>query len=76
MEALKNSSEVMGKVNSEMNISDIQSMVKNFQKESMKAEMNQEMMTDAMDMGDATEEADDVYNQILGEIGMDIEAGA
>ena len=27
-------------------------------------------MTDAMDMGDANEEADDVYNSILGEIGM------
>ena len=29
-----------------------------------------------MDMGEATQEADDVYNQILGEIGMDVEMGA
>jgi hypothetical protein len=31
------------------------------------------MMADAMDMGDTNEEADDVYNQILGEIGMSME---
>ena len=30
-------------------------------------------MSDAMDMGDTNEEADDVYNQILGEIGMNME---
>ena len=30
-----------------------------------------------MDMGaDQTEEAEDVYNQILGEIGLDVENGA
>ena len=30
-------------------------------------------MADAMDMGDDMEEADDVYNQILGEIGMNMD---
>ena len=29
----------------------------------MKSEMKQEMVADAMDMGDVNEEADDVYNQ-------------
>jgi hypothetical protein len=38
----------------------------------MKAEMISEMINDAMDMGEANEEADDVYEQILGEIGMEI----
>ena len=38
----------------------------------MKAEMNSEMINDAMDMGDANDEADDVYEQILGEIGMEM----
>ena len=41
----------------------------------MKAEMNQEMVSDAMDMGEVTEEADDVYGQILGEIGLNLEDG-
>ena len=42
----------------------------------MKLEMQGEMMTDAMDMGDAVdEEADDIYNGILGEVGLDV-AGA
>ena len=42
----------------------------------MKSEMKQEIVADAMDMGDVNEEADDVYNQILGEVGMSMEDGA
>ena len=42
----------------------------------MKAEITGEAMADAMDMGDTAEEADDVYNQILGEIGMDMEGAS
>ena len=42
----------------------------------MKAEMKQDMIGEAMDMGDATEEADDVYGQILGEIGLNLDDGA
>lgn len=39
--------------------------------------MQNDMVADAMDVGDAVgEEADDVYNAILGEIGMDVEVGA
>ena len=76
MDSLKSSSDIMNKVNGEMNISDISNMIKTFQKESMKAEMNSEMINDAMDMGDANEEADDVYEQILGEIGMEMNQGA
>ena len=62
MESLKASTGVMEKVNGEMNIKDIQTMMKSFTKEQMKAEMNQEMIGEAMDFGDANEEADDVYN--------------
>ena len=40
-------------------------------------EMQQEMMSDQMDMamdtGDMTEQADEVYSQILGEIGIGLE---
>ena len=66
----------MGTVNADMDISEISTLMKNFQKEQMKSEMKQEMVADAMDMGDVNEEADDVYNQILGEVGMSMEDGA
>mmetsp|Transcript_8224 Transcript_8224/g.13764 ORF Transcript_8224/g.13764 Transcript_8224/m.13764 type:complete len:86 (+) Transcript_8224:392-649(+) len=65
----------MGKVNEDMNIQEIQSMVKTFQKEQMKAEINSEMVNDAMDMGEGNEEADEVYDQILGEIGLQMQDG-
>ena len=43
----------------------------------MKAEIAGEQMQDAMDMGaDVEGEADDVYEQILGEIGMDMQGAA
>ena len=47
--------------------------MKEFAKETEKMNIQGEMMNDAMDaMGDGTteNEADEVYNQILGEIGM------
>ena len=51
--------------------------MKDFQKEQMKQEMNSEMIGEAMDIGDAnTEEADGVYNQILGELEMEVNMGA
>ncbi len=40
----------------------------------MKAECNQEAVNDAMEMGmgaDVDEQADDIYNGILGEIGLE-----
>ena len=37
--------------------------------------MNGEMVSEAMDMGDGVgEEADDIYNSILGELQMDIDS--
>lgn len=49
-------------------------MLKEFAKQSDKMEMQQEMMNDNMDMmmdtGDMEEQADEVYGQILGEIGI------
>ncbi len=62
MESLSGATKVMGAVNADMNIQEISTLMKNFQKEQMKSEMNQEMVSDAMDMGDDVEEADDVYN--------------
>ena len=70
MTALSATTGVMQKANAEMNVADIMKMMKEFEKEKMKAEINGEAMTDAMDMEDATGEADDVYNSILDEIGV------
>ena len=49
--------------------------MKEFAKESAKMELQSEMMTDQMDMmadPDQEGQAEDVYNQILGEIGMSL----
>lgn len=77
MGAMANSTKVMAGANSAMDVKSIAAMVRDFQKETMKTEMNNDMVGDAMDMGEGVgEEADDIYNSILGEIGMDIETGA
>ena len=77
MESMGTATKVMQKVNKDMNIQEISAMMKDFQKEQMKAEIAGEQIQDAMDMGaDVEGEADDVYNQILGEIGMDMQGAA
>jgi len=75
MKGLAGSSKVLEAMNDQMDISSIQTVLKNFNKESMKAEFNQEAMNDAMEMGmgDVDEQADDIYNGILGEIGLEYE---
>jgi hypothetical protein len=73
MKGLQGSSQVLATMNEQMDIQSIQTVLKNFQKESMKAEFNQEAVNDAMEMGmdNVDEQADDVYNGILGEIGLE-----
>ena len=51
MDAMKGCASTMSKVNADMDISSIQQLMKEFQKESMKMEMNGEMMNDAIDGG-------------------------
>ena len=56
-----------------MDVAGIRNTLKEFNKQMGKAEMNQEMQADAMDMmeGEGVEgDADEVYNGILGEIGL------
>ena len=73
MDSMGAATSVMQKVNADMSISDITHMMKDFQKEQMKAEIVQDGIADAMDMGaDVEGDANDVYEQILGEIGMDV----
>ena len=76
MEAMRSSNAIMGKTNEEMDVKAIGDLMKTFQKESMKSEMKMEFMQDAMDMDDTGEEADGVYEQILGEIGMQMDTEA
>ena len=77
-------------MNEKMDIKSIQDVLKTFNKESMKAEMNQDavkisyisncsnlQVNTAMDMnmGDVDEQADEVYEGILGEIGLEYKEG-
>uniref|UniRef100_A0A7S3SYF4 Uncharacterized protein n=1 Tax=Strombidinopsis acuminata TaxID=141414 RepID=A0A7S3SYF4_9SPIT len=74
MQALGGSTKVMQNINENMDIAQIRDVLKDFNKEMAKADMNGEMMGDAMDMmADPSEQADadDVYNGIMGEIGID-----
>ena len=73
VKSISGSSNVLAKLNDDMDIASIQNVLKNFNKESMKAEFNQEAVNDAMEMGmdNVDEQADDIYNGILGEIGLE-----
>lgn len=78
LDSLKGVNKVMTGVNAQMNPADMNKIMKEFAKETEKMNIQGEMMNDAMDMcGDADTEAqaDEVYTQILGEIGMSENAG-
>ena len=78
MGALKGSSAVMAKINEDMNVNEIRDVLKEFNKEMGKAEMKSEMVGDAFDMmEDPNQQADaeDLYNGILGEIGLEYTVG-
>lgn len=51
MQGLAGSSKVLSAMNEQMDIQSIQTVLKNFSKESMKAEFNQDAVNDAMEMG-------------------------
>ena len=75
VESLKNVNNVMSQVNASMNPQQMNQIMREFAKETEKMGMQQEMMGDAFDMMEdpGTEaEGEEVYNQILGEIGMSV----
>ena len=77
LDSLKGVNKVMGSVNANMNPQEMNKIMRDFAKETEKMNIQGEMMNDAMDaMGDGETEnqADEVYNQILGEIGMSTNA--
>ena len=60
-------------VNASMNPQQMNQMMKQFAMETEKMNIQQEMMQDQFDMiadPETDQQADDVYNQILGEVGM------
>ena len=66
-------------MNEDMNVNEIRDVMKEFTKEMEKAGIQGEMMQDAMEMAEdpnANADADDVYNGILGEIGLEYTSGA
>jgi len=69
----------MQAVNAEMNPQQMMQTMKAFSMEMEKAGMASEQMTDAFEMMEdpsASADAEDVYNGILGEIGLEYSAGA
>ena len=74
IDALKGVNKVMASVNENMDVGQIRDILREFAKQSEKMEMQQELMGDQMDMamdtGDTVEQTEEVYSQILGEIGM------
>ena len=68
----------MSKINQDMNVNEIREVMKEFSKEMGKAEIQGEMMNDAFEMAEdpnAAADAEDLYNGILGEIGLEYKAG-
>lgn len=76
VDALKGVNNVMEKVNAQMDIHSIQECLREFAKNSEKMEMQQEMMSDAIDSGmdnaEDVDQADKIYSQICDEIGVEL----
>ena len=73
VESLKGVNSVMQQVNGSMNPQEMNNIMRQFAMETEKMGMQQEMMQDQFDMmgdADTDAQADEVYNQVLGEIGM------
>ena len=78
MGALSGSTTIMQAVNADMNPQQMMNVMKEFNKEMEKAGIQSEMMMDGMEMMEdpnAGAEAEDVYNGILGEIGLEYTSG-
>ena len=67
----------MQSMNAQMNMPQLQAIMREFEMQSDQLEQKQEMMEDAMDSalaeGDEDEEADALVNQVFEEIGIDLQ---
>ncbi|CAI8613980.1 unnamed protein product [Vicia faba] len=75
-EAMKGVTKAMGQMNRQMNLPNLQKIMQDFERQNEKMELTMEVMGDAIDdalEGDEEEEeTDDLVNQVLDEIGIDI----
>jgi len=78
-EAMKGVTKAMGQMNRQMNLPSLQKIMQEFERQNEKMEMVTEVMGDAIDdalEGDEEEEeTEDLVNQVLDEIGIDINSG-
>ncbi|CAI5978637.1 unnamed protein product, partial [Closterium sp. NIES-65] len=76
--AMRSAGTVMGNVNKQLDVASAARMAADFQRESAKMDHVGDMvggaLDDALDTSDTEEEADDITNQILDEIGIDMSA--
>ena len=78
MTSLKGATGVMGKINEDMNVNEIRDVMKDFNKEMMKQEVIGEQVADGFSMledPNANADAEDLYNGILGEVGLEYTVG-
>ena len=78
MTSLKGATGVMGKINEDMNVNEIRDVMKDFNKEMMKQEIIGEQVADGFSMledPNANADAEDLYNGILGEVGLEYTVG-
>ena len=75
--ALRTATSTMTKANEKMDIKEIQNLMKNFAKNSEAMGVKMEMMEAATEDigGDVEEEADATYNEVLGEVGLELVGG-
>ncbi|KAH1209443.1 Vacuolar protein sorting-associated protein 2 1 [Glycine max] len=75
-EAMKGVTKAMGQMNRQMNLPSLQKIMQEFERQNEKMELTSEMMGDAIDDAlegeEDEEETEDLVNQVLDEIGIDI----
>jgi charged multivesicular body protein 2B len=73
MQAMEKSTSIMGKVNKQMDVQKMNQTMQNYNKETMKMDISDEMLEDMMSgLGDEDEvEVDEAMSQVLDEIGLE-----
>lgn len=75
-EVIRGVTPALVKINKQMNLPELNNMMKEFYKENQKMEMTEELMGEAVDMAleheDDDAQTDQVVNQVLSEIGVEI----
>ena len=69
---MQGSVKAMNEADKSMNLSEMTKMFTDFEKAGMKMEMKSDAMNDAMQMNEADGAADEIYESIMGEIGMNV----